>query len=108
MNDFRDIFALTASREPANFGAVFDLMKARNLAALPWHFGSVSFELFELAEDPARRRVQDEVGCCLEGDTFYLGLFKRDGSASIAAMPGWMADGLAHFIHFDICGAARP
>lgn len=96
MTDYQALFDITAGVE-----------RRRRIRDLPWRFGSVPFQQTDLAAEPARERTLDEVGCCITDDVFYLGLFRRDGSAAVAAMPGWMADGLAHFIHFDLLGNRR-
>lgn len=94
--DYQAVFAVTAN-----------IKARRQMRDYPWRFGSVPFVMSDLAPEPMRERTTDEVGCCVVGGQFYLGLFRRDGSAAIAAMPDWMADGLAHFIHFDLLGMAR-
>lgn len=91
MNGFRDIFDVTAP-----------FRRKAALRAMAWQFGQVSTQITELYAQQEYERPLDEVGCCLRDGVFYLGLFRQDGSATVAAMPGHMAERLAHFIHFDL------
>lgn len=101
--DYRDIFALTAPPETPDYSAVFGLIQARKLAGLPFVPCTDPIEVFELADNPERVRPDDVIGVCLHEGRFYLGIFRRDGSGLVASMPGDQADGLAHFLHFELC-----
>lgn len=93
MNDFEGILNATAP-----------LRRLYALRNLPWQFGQTPVQISTLYQDGQHERRLDEVGCCVQDNVFYLGLFRQDGSAVVAAMPGYLAEGLAHFIHFDLLG----
>lgn len=108
MTDFRHIFEATAplngERRPMSFGELFALVDAPKMAGLPWTFCPDPVETFELADNPTRYTEEPRLGTCVKDGRFYLGIFRRDGSALIASMPAMWAEGLAHHLIHDVLG----